>query len=130
MDRACAPVSAEGQRARVTRNPGLTTHHKDANYLGINVQHPALAGQRDTVVAVTDEVPTINFVHADRRDLSVGERPSKSVNPLALRGIARSKAAIEVARAIHTADDIDERNCAEADVVLASQVHGVQLVGE
>jgi hypothetical protein len=93
----------------------------EADHIGIDEPAPLLPAQRDSVVAIDDEVRAAYLVHADGREVPVGVLASKRPQAGGKSGRAWSKVAIEIDGAIERPDDPIHRDRLSPGVRLAYQ---------
>jgi hypothetical protein len=84
--------------------------------VGVYEVRAALAGQRDAMVAVLDEVGATDLEHRDGRHHPVWKRLAQPSQPAARLALARPKIAVEVTCAINRTDDPLDRNLAQAHI--------------
>src|SRR5215208_7847320 len=84
--------------------------------LGVDRLHPALAGDRDSVVAVDDEVGVAQLVDRDRRKAAFGERALDVPPAQADLGPAWKEVAVEVAAPAVRADDLRDGDRLQPEV--------------
>jgi hypothetical protein len=71
-------------------------------------------GERDPMVAVGDEIGAAYLEDRDRREVAVGEGGFDFAHPLLGVAALRMKVAVEFRRPIHRADDLVQRDAADA----------------
>src|SRR5215208_7769499 len=84
--------------------------------LGVDRLHPPLAGDRDSVVAVDDEVGVAQLVDRDRREAALGEGALDVPPAQADLGPARKEVAVEVAAPAVGADDLRDGDPLQPEV--------------
>ena len=98
-----------GVRRKVPAGPELRD-------LGVDRLHPALARDRDPMVAVDDEVGVPELVDDDRGEGRVGEGPFEPLPPFAEVRAPRVELSVEVATAAVGADDLAQGDRPQPDV--------------